>query len=299
MLILYHTFCTDGFTAAWAAWRKFGDEPCYMAFPFGAPPHRIDRMLAKAEDQDVMVLDLCFEPTVMRRLLRVAKSVHVIDHHDTSMKWIAELGPHPKLTTDFSLDDSGASLTWKVLHGTPLPKLVQYVRDRDLWKHALPHTHEVTAALANTEKDFQVWDKLDLGTLVNEGRTVLRYVQGLVEFHAPHRHRFFATIDGRTWDGVAVCAPQYLKSDLAIHIADLASAPFGVVYQIGRGDALDNATLTYSFRVPANSNFHAADFCKAFGGGGHEKAAAVQIDVPGAELVQLLNGLNADTWSKQ
>jgi hypothetical protein len=38
-LVIYHANCIDGFTAAWAAWRKFGDDTEYVPASYGdAPP---------------------------------------------------------------------------------------------------------------------------------------------------------------------------------------------------------------------------------------------------------------------
>jgi len=296
MLVLYHAFCIDGFTAAWAVWRKYGDAATYMPFNYNAPQQKIDRLLVKACGQDVMLVDFCFPPEVLSQLLSVAKSVHVIDHHETGKEWLEQHGPHERLKVNFRLDESGASLTWAVLHGRPLPKLVQYVRDRDLWLHELPHTKEVTAALNNTDFDFQVWDKLDIAALIRQGGVVLKHVQRLTEFHVPHRKLFVAIKDGVEYRGVSVCAPQYLKSDLALAIAEASNAPFGVVYQV---EPLPNrrASITYSFRVPKKSDFNAAEFCSRFGGGGHVKAAAMKIEVAGAKLVDYMTKLDADNWS--
>ena len=30
IVIIYHTDCRDGFGAAWAAWKKFGDSATYI-----------------------------------------------------------------------------------------------------------------------------------------------------------------------------------------------------------------------------------------------------------------------------
>lgn len=35
ILVLHHANCADGFTAAWCAWRYFGDDAEYVPVQYG------------------------------------------------------------------------------------------------------------------------------------------------------------------------------------------------------------------------------------------------------------------------
>ena len=296
MLVIYHAYCNDGFTAAWAVWRVHGENASYQAFSYQANDHRFARLLKQAEGQPVVIVDFCFQAPRMLELLAVARSVHVIDHHKSTLKYLEEVGPHPKLTVDFKLEESGASLAWQVYHSNRLPKLVQYVRDRDLWANKLPHGKEVHLALTSTPKDFEVWDSLDISGLVNEGRVLLRQLRSTIEEHSKHKHRFVATIHGKDWDAIAVNAPHAIASDTAETIAKDAAVGIGIVYQVSPHSPTE-LFISYSFRVAAHCTFDASEFCGRFGGGGHEKASGVGIVVPTADAAASLWGLNADSRS--
>ena len=42
IVVFYHAECTDGFTAAWAAWKKFGNRADYVPiFHITPPPLRL------------------------------------------------------------------------------------------------------------------------------------------------------------------------------------------------------------------------------------------------------------------
>jgi len=36
-LVIYHANCIDGYTSAWAAWRKYGDDAEYLPASYGDP----------------------------------------------------------------------------------------------------------------------------------------------------------------------------------------------------------------------------------------------------------------------
>ena len=37
-VVIYHDKCMDGFTAAWAIWKRWGDAPEYVARNYGMDP---------------------------------------------------------------------------------------------------------------------------------------------------------------------------------------------------------------------------------------------------------------------
>ena len=170
--VLYHADCTDGFGAAWAAWKKFKDT----AFYFAVPPNNRELPL-KAVHTDLFTLDYSFPLDVVSGIREQVNSLTVIDHHETNKE--AALSADNRL---FDMTHSGAALSWKFFHPTkPIPRLLRYVEDSDLWKFRLRHTREITESLSLYDMNFKTWDKLvrdfEQGKekkYMEEGTTLLR-----------------------------------------------------------------------------------------------------------------------------
>ena len=67
----------------------------------------------------------------------------VLDHHKTAMEELQPLldDPESGITGVFDMGRSGAALAWQYLaNKKPLPELLQYVEDRDLWRFAFGNT---------------------------------------------------------------------------------------------------------------------------------------------------------------
>ena len=75
-LIIYHGDCPDGFGAAYAAWRRFGDAASYLPARYGEsiPTQTL-------ADRHVYVFDFSFPPEELKAMAQVAQSVLQIDHH--------------------------------------------------------------------------------------------------------------------------------------------------------------------------------------------------------------------------
>src|SRR3989338_3916467 len=170
--VLYHADCADGFGAAWAAWKKFKDSALYFAVP---PSNR--ELPAKAARTDIFTLDYSFPFDTIVKIREQVNSLTVIDHHETNKE--AALSADNRL---FDMAHSGAALSWKFFHPTkPIPRLLRYVEDSDLWKFRLRHTREITESLSLYDMNFKTWDKLvrdfEQGKekkYIEEGTTLLR-----------------------------------------------------------------------------------------------------------------------------
>jgi oligoribonuclease NrnB/cAMP/cGMP phosphodiesterase (DHH superfamily) len=156
IVILYHAKCADGFGSAYAAWKKFGDIAEYIAVR--------DRKVPPAElaEKDVYILDFSYPSEVFAEIEHGAKSLTVIDHHKGVEKEVRALKNHV-----FDTGHSGAVLSWNYFHpSVPVPKLLAYIEDADIWKFELPHSREMSAAIHVSEFDFVRWE-----TLVDELET--------------------------------------------------------------------------------------------------------------------------------
>ena len=74
-LVIYHANCADGFTAAWAVHKAMAADFHPAAYAT-APPDVTGR--------DVIMVDFCYKPEIMRDLQRKARSILVLDHHKSA-----------------------------------------------------------------------------------------------------------------------------------------------------------------------------------------------------------------------
>ena len=166
-LILYHgKGCPDGFAAALAAWRFYDGRGEYLGLDHGQVRSVAD--LPALEGRAVYVLDFAFAPELLREIdARCAKLV-LLDHHksaaDSLQGFACRCG-----ALHFDMGKSGARLAWEFFQPeTPLPALVQYVEDRDLWNWKFEHSAAFLAALDMEAFDFARWNTLaalDTGAL--------------------------------------------------------------------------------------------------------------------------------------
>ncbi|MGH9333969.1 MAG: phosphohydrolase, partial [Vicinamibacteria bacterium] len=124
-VVLYHAFCADGFGAAWAAWKRLGERAEYLPVQHGAPPPSIPK------ESDVYILDFSYPRAEIEEMKARVASLQVIDHHRTAEEELRGL--------EYAVFDnrkSAAVLSWEYFHpGEPVPELLRYVMDRDLWQH--------------------------------------------------------------------------------------------------------------------------------------------------------------------
>ena len=124
-LVISHSPCADGFTAAWACWLAHPDWEFYPAKHGDAPPD--------VKGRQVYLLDFSYKRAVMEQLAEEAASVVVLDHHKTAEAELAPLLADGSITGEFDMNHSGAYLAWRYFHpSTPVPLFVLFVEDRDL-----------------------------------------------------------------------------------------------------------------------------------------------------------------------
>lgn len=149
--VLYHADCPDGFGAAWAAWKKFKNTAAYSAVP---PNNR--ELPAHAKQADLYTLDYSFPSDVIADIREHVNTLTVVDHHETNKGAIGVAG-----SGLFDLEHSGAVLSWKFFHpDEPIPRLLRYVEDYDLWRFRLRNTREIAEALTLYDMNFKTWDKI-------------------------------------------------------------------------------------------------------------------------------------------
>ncbi len=292
-LIIYHASCWDGFCSAWLCHLVWPDAEFVPANYGWEPPD--------VTDKDVLIVDFSYSKEILLELKAKARSLQVLDHHETAEKELAGL---PFCT--FDKTRSGAGLTWDYLVGLPwanLPGasfrqifydkykfsqlinnrhwLVAYIQDRDLWRKELKNTDAINAAVRSYPLDFTTWNIMagkSVEGLVEEGLAVLRQQKQVIDHHLKYLQRielkYSPHADPIVGKGVS-CSTGHIWSEIMHEM--LVQEPdlqFAMVWQ----DTADGIRL-YSIRTPRNGDLNAGEIAKAFGGGGHPNAAGFKMDV--------------------
>lgn len=259
-IVIYHGNCADGFTAAWAAWRKFGNEDTeYVAAFHGAP------LVQNVCGREVIFLDFAFPRENMLAIERVAKSLLVLDHHKTAANDLKDCA-----FAKFDMERSGAGIAWDTFHdGYDRPWIVDYVEDRDLWRFHLSNSKLVNAWIsAQRVGNFLEWDEIEFhGVLkaMDKGYGVLAYIDTYVREMAEHAR--VIEFDGHRVP--VVNAPFSSISELLGSLAE--KAPFALGW-FQRGDGM----YQYSLRSRGPDGIDVSEIAKRHGGGGHKNAAGFQ-----------------------
>lgn len=262
--ILFHANCPDGFGAAWAAWKRFGDQARYLPVKHGeAPPD----MPAGAE---VYIIDYAYPRQILLELAKT-HTVKVLDHHKTAQADLAGLD-----FAEFDMQRSGAVMAWQFFHpDTEVPLLLQYVQDQDLWTWALPDSAEICTALSIYPLDFAAWDALEVENLRAEGKVVLRFKQQLVD-------RLSQKVD---W--LEICGQRVPAVNTPLFASELGNqlclkypkAPFSACY------AEHDGQRKFSLRSVGDNDV--AAIAARFGGGGHRNAAGFAVPLTGHAEIRL------------
>lgn len=275
-LVIYHANCRDGFTAAWIADRALGGCDLHPANYGEAPPEVIGR--------EVFILDFSYPRDVLIAMHERAASLIVLDHHKTAQEALSGLD-----FARFDMAESGASMAWRHFHpedNQRLPALVAYVKDRDLWRHQLPHSQEINAWIWSHDFGLDQWDRLDDAfdteaetmAVVQSGAAILRSNARVVAEHVAR------AIGPVVIEGIhfRVCNATTLYSEIAGALAQTTGA--GACWFV-RGDGRVQWSLRHAEVHPGSGAPDVSKVAKAFGGGGH--AGASGFDVSMAEHLAL------------
>jgi hypothetical protein len=162
-LCLFHKNCLDGTASAAVVARKVPDCE-FLAYQYGTTPPQV-------EGRVVYLVDLGLPLPQMRALKAQASAVHWIDHHASQQSIRDQLG-----WGVLDPSECGSTLCWRELFpGEPLPPVLAYVRDKDLWRWALPDSKAICAGLVATfgNERFQGLLDADLAAMADKGRPLL------------------------------------------------------------------------------------------------------------------------------
>lgn len=267
IVVIYHGKCRDGFGAAFAAWKKFGDEASYIA------QTDRDNHPAGLTDKQIYIVDYSFDRETIQELEAKNKSVMIIDHHQSAQHTVESFPGNI-----FDNDHSGAVLAWHYFHpDLEVPELLLQVEDHDLWKFKMSDNREYNTAIGLYPMNFKTWDLMiekladpkERHAFISKGNLVKRFedkhVHDILEYKERvlfEGHEVWALNAERTYRSI-------LGNRLAGMNMEAKQTPIGIVYFRFGG------AVHVSLR--SHGDVDVAEIAQRYGGGGHKNAASIRV----------------------
>ncbi len=260
--ILYHGGCPDGFGAAYAAWKKFGDTADYVPVKHQTPfPTHI-------KGKELYLVDFCYDKATMDTLVAQSKTLTVLDHHEGVEEVVKAM---PNFVYD--AERSGVGIAWEFFHpGTPLPAFFAIVQKADLWKALTDEERAIVSYTYAQPFHFDIWnehvrrveDQAERAKIVERGSAYREYFDLLV-------HQLKAGAELVEFEGHTV----YLIPGEKMFISELGNQlykerpPFALVVRAG------TTGLRVSLR--GDGSVDLTKIAAKYGGSGHPQSAAFSL----------------------
>ena len=258
IVVLYHKKCPDGFSGAWAAWKKFGDSAEYVPVPPGSDAPYM-------EGKEVYCIDYIPDnPSGLKDFISQNKSVIAIDHHASNESLV------PLFTSSkFDKSKCGSILAWEYFFPEqPVPILLKYIQDVDLWQWKLSNSNELALYVGTVDFTFPAWEQLcsDFenekirADIIKQAQLLMKYknkhIQNSIEddaqlviFEGLEILAINATVDG-----------SFMGNELIER-----KPPMSIVWMESKDDV--------HVGLRSNGDVDVSVIAKKYGGGGHLKAS--------------------------
>ncbi|MFZ2857121.1 DHH family phosphoesterase [Acidovorax sp.] len=280
-LVLYHgRNCPDGFGAALAAWLYYGDGAEYRGLDHGEVQSVED--LPALDGRAVYILDFSFEAGILRAIEARAAKLVMLDHHKSAAEKLTGFACRCGVV-HFDMGKSGARLAWEFFHpDQPVPELLKYIEDRDIWKWEFPESAAFLSALDMEPQSFVRWREIaaftpdQIAAFMARGAAMdEKYRKLAADLAEGAQPLVFNGIEG-----LMVNAPGMFHS----LVGDMLSAKTGTFALMWSAGAKG-----VKVGLRAQRNFDCIALAESMGGGGHAQACGFKM---GAErLTELLSGV--------
>jgi len=267
MIYILHHNDEDGFGSAYSAWSHFGPEAKYVEMSYGKPVPYL------SSDADVYMIDYTLPREETEELAASVKSLTIIDHHKSAEEEIGDL-PYVYINQEHS----AAVLAWEYFNPeVPVPLLLRYVEDMDLWHWSLPKSKQFFYYLSTQPRTFSGWDKIKKelerpdalsSPMFNQGQAIYDYVKVHIEGIEDRTMRLL-TIGG--FEVPTVNTPL-LQAETGNYLANKhKDFPFVAGYYFGVDGKVH-------FSLVSEGAFDVSTIAKKYGGGGHKNASGFIVD---------------------
>lgn len=280
-LVIYHGHCPDGFAAALAAWIYFEGQAEFLPLDHGdvCTQEQLPTLVGRA----VYVLDFSVAPALLAAIeAQVAKLV-LLDHHQSAAEQFVGYSCK-RGVVHFDLTRSGAHLAWAFfLPERPLPDLVRYVEDRDLWLWCYPQSAGFLAALDVEPFDFARWHTLSelhgdaLAAFIARGNAMDEKFQQLCRSMVDNAQ----SLQFNGISGLMLNAPSLFHSSLG-DLLSQRSGTFALLWTVEKPGRVKCG-------LRSQRHFSCITLASSMGGGGHAQACGFRMPVE--RLPQLLSGV--------
>ena len=268
---MYHGNCFDGIASAWVVQRKYPDAICIPALygvsnrnefynAIGQENMSVERVI----NTRLVMVDYSSNREDMIGLHKWFQGNFIcIDHHKT-----AQLACEGLDFCVFDMEESGASLAWRhYFPDEPMPRLIKYVKDRDLWQFRLAQSHQVNAFIHSYPMTIEAYGGLveyledddNFYIAQQQGVAILRYKEQMVEN---------ICMSAEIIDGIPTVNTSVLFSEVPERLLEIfPTAPYARYYY----DRIKDGIRQWGLR--SKGDFDVSEVARDNGGGGHKNAA--------------------------
>jgi oligoribonuclease NrnB/cAMP/cGMP phosphodiesterase (DHH superfamily) len=274
IVCIYHKNCTDGTTSAAVLLKKFPD--CKL-FPMGHgyKEEELNKLLEEVDENTVVYIsDFSLRPEDLKKLLNKAKKVINIDHHIGVKDTLEEIAiEYPNFEFIFDNNSSGASLTWKYFYGEPVPQLIKYVEDKDIWKWEFKedtkYVDSYLMMLTDKPEEIKKLIESDISNIKEKGRLISQFIDYLINKFVENANPTYLKIDNYI---VKAFNTGLFQSEIGNILSTRYNEPVALF-------SINGDFVKISFRSNDDQNLTALQLAKALGGGGHKNAAGASVSI--------------------
>lgn len=329
ILCFYHAPCNDGASAAAAlAYRLRKSRPdCEIELhPMNftvqwedpLPEEYMERFDGHGGDvSEIYIVDISLSPTKVTQILDHLRQhgrlgpekpfIACIDHHRTAVDNLGILNEYCDETMiEIGPGLSGATLVWKYWDGKlgeePMPLLLRYVADQDVWEWKLENSKAINFALNTLDghADSMI-EELERSMQDSDGWMAERLAQGraiLSVINAQLQKSFSRVLNLERGDNVELRVVNATENaselgNLLCEESHYTPNVVALIYSVQR-----DWSVKCSLRSVPGGILTARDIAERFGGGGHDHAAGCRFRSLD-EFQEALSGLHQEEVSAQ
>ena len=287
LVVLYHAWCMDGNGVLLAIKELF---PKHEIIPMACDydKYDIDDVLKTCYNKNVIMGDFSMNQEDLLAIKNSSNAFVALDHHKSAIK---RFKPYNFAWVD--MEESGSTLVWKYCSNEPVPILLQYIKDRDLWDNELPNTREVNVAAFNLgfkEPHLLMPYMYDVSELIKIGTPIVKEIDKKINDIMERSTIREFKANGK--EGVFI-----INADEVSLVGSYISMKYPYVAQI----KLEDMRVKISFRSSEENpdSVDVSTLCEKYGGGGHEHAAGISFAFEDIDISILLTTGDLDKAVKK